>query len=867
MNIRFKVTALVLGLSLASFTGFGILVFNGLRFQSLSHDLTGEYNDALARESFSMFNDFLNAIQASSANSQNLAETFYMLKDTMSRQQLARMMETEYHRAFARETNLLGGGAFFEPHAFYPDIYDFHYFASKQLTAAGVPEEKDVKWVGYDVQTDEASEWAWDVDTYEEGWYLSALPKGWDRSKPRESRYHWSDLYIDTSVNALMVSVCIPIYNQAKTIVGVATVDVSLATLQKMVSSFQLPTSSAQIAGFSVINNATFAVSGSEKFDIVDYPDGSWLTHLKGLTPGQTYNNTITMDGKNYSLTAFVHNSGIGLAILIPDAEKYAAIDALQNANYVTVFAIVLVMIAIIILAVFAVSVWIVRPIRFLAERLKDISEGEGDLTRQLAINSNDEIGDLARYFNLTLGSISSLIRRIKYKVNALTNTGHELSVNMSKTSAAVDRISENFENMKGTINKQDQVAAESDNAVKNIQTGIDSLNMLIAGQTERINASSSAIEEMTANIHSVTRTLIENGKNVAELTEASENGKTGLQTVAEKIREIARDSEGLLEINAVMNNIASQTNLLSMNAAIEAAHAGETGKGFAVVADEIRKLAESSGKQSRTTAEMLKKIKKSIDGITGSSNDVLSRFEVIDAGVKTVSKHEENIRNSMEEQETGGKQIQDSMLRLKEANESVKKGAGEMLESSDHLIKQTGEFINTSNVVVNGMNEIVNGAMLQIQTAVKQVDEMSTENDRNFAELKQETEKFKVASGSDKKKILVIDDDQIYLEMTKSVLENDYEVITVNSGNDALKLFFQGLVPDLVLLDVVMPDMDGWHTYERIQRISNLHKVPIAFVTASNDPKDRSRAREEGAVDYILKPCNDLLTRVKKLA
>jgi methyl-accepting chemotaxis protein len=572
------------------------------------------------------------------------------------------------------------------------------------------------------------------------------------------------------------------------------------------------------------------------------------------------------MDGNDYSLTAFVHESGIGLAVLIPNAEKYAAIDALQNANYVTVIAIVLVMIAIIILAVFAVSVWIVRPIRFLVERLKDISEGGGDLTRQLTINSKDEIGDLARYFNKTLESISSLIKRIKDKVNALTNTGHELSSNMAKTSMAVDQISANFDGMKSTMGRQEQSSAEADSAVKNIQTSIDSLNTLISGQSESINTSSSSIEEMTANIHSVTKTLIENTKNVDELTEASENGKTGLQTVAQKIQEIAKDSEGLLEINAVMNNIASQTNLLSMNAAIEAAHAGEAGKGFAVVADEIRKLAETSGKQSKTTAGMLKKIKASIDSITVSSNEVLSRFEVIDTSVKTVSQHEKNILGAMEEQEIGGKQVLNSMGRLKEINVSVKTGSEKMLASGDHLIKQTNDLIKTSNDVVNGMNDIVNGAMQQIQTAVSHVDEMSAENSRNFEDLKQETEKFKVASGNEKKKILVVDDDEIHLEMTKGILGNNYEVTTVKSSKDALKLFFQGLVPNLVLLDLVMPEMDGWHTYNRIKEITNLHNVPIAFVTASDDPKDRAHAVKMGAVDYIKKPCNDLLERVEKL-
>jgi methyl-accepting chemotaxis protein len=252
---------------------------------------------------------------------------------------------------------------------------------------------------------------------------------------------------------------------------------------------------------------------------------------------------------------------------------------------------------------------------------------------------------------------------------------------------------------------------------------------------------------------------LIENSKNVSELSEAAENGKTGLETVAQKIQEIARDSEGLLEINSVMDNIASQTNLLSMNAAIEAAHAGEAGKGFAVVAYEIHKLAESSSGQSKTTATMLKKIKSSIDSITVSSNEVLSRFEVIDSGVKTVSQHEQNIRSAMEEQEVGGKQILESMQNLKEISVSVKKGAGEMEEAGEHLTKQTSDFIMNSNGVVSGMNEIVNGAMQEIKTAIGLVDEMSAENDRNFEELKAESTKFKVETGSEKKKVIVVDD------------------------------------------------------------------------------------------------------------
>jgi len=559
-----------------------------------------------------------------------------------------------------------------------------------------------------------------------------------------------------------------------------------------------------------------------------------------------------------------IGDSGVSWMIMIGTMDSYV----LKEVRQITKFAIILMVVAILASAaiIYFVLSRTTKPIINVAEVLKIVAEG--DLTQEIKITSKDEIGELAKDFDFMVDKMRNLMGAIKYKINALTNTGHELSTNMDKTSESVDQISANFEEMKSKMSKQEESAEQADKAVRTIKNNIDNLNKLIENQSESINTSSSAVEEMTANIHSVTNTLIENSKNVAELTEASENGKTGLQGVAEKIHEIAKDSEGLLEINAVMDNIASQTNLLSMNAAIEAAHAGEAGKGFAVVADEIRKLAESSSGQSKTTASMLKKIKASIDSITVSSNEVLSRFAVIDTKVKTVSIHEENIRNAMEEQEVGGKQILDSMSRLKEISVSVKKGAGEMLDSGNQLTQQTNEFIKISNESVNGMNDIVNGAMREIKSAVTLVDEMSAENSRNFEELKEESKKFKIDKGDEKKKVIVIDDDEPIRTMTKGMLGDNYDVTTVNSGKDALQLFFKGYAPDLVLLDLNMPEMDGWETYNRIKAISNIHKVPIAIFSSSDDPKDTAQAQKMGAADFIKKPPKktELLERVGKL-
>jgi methyl-accepting chemotaxis protein len=518
-------------------------------------------------------------------------------------------------------------------------------------------------------------------------------------------------------------------------------------------------------------------------------------------------------------------------------------------------------------LAALVLSLSITRPIIKVVNTLKDISEGEGDLTRSIIVSSKDEIGGLALYFNRTMEKIKNLVGVIKYKINGLNHTSFELSVNMHNTSAAVQQISANLDNMKNLMLKQEDGAEEASKAVDNIKHNIDSLKKMIEQQTDSVNMSSSAIEEMTANIHSVTQTLVENSKNVSRLTEASENGRTGLQTVVQEIREIAHDSEGLLEINSVMNNIASQTNLLSMNAAIEAAHAGEAGRGFAVVADEIRKLAESSGQQSKTTASMLKKIKSSIDNMTKSSDEVLARFGAIDTGVKTVSEHEQNILFSMEEQEIGGKQILESIGRLRDITNSVKEGSNDMSESGETLVKETDEFIEISKETVEGMNEILAG-IDQINISVNYVNEMSLENNRNFDALKQETGKFNDTIGNEKRKLLIVDDDNIHLEMVNEILKNEYDISTAKSGKDALGLFYQGLVPHLILLDIVMPGMDGWNAYKRIKAIGSLHDTPIAFFTSSDDMEDKQKAQEMGAVDYIKKPfdSNDLLARIGRI-
>jgi len=410
---------------------------------------------------------------------------------------------------------------------------------------------------------------------------------------------------------------------------------------------------------------------------------------------------------------------------------------------------VITVIFALVILAAAAVIIFFVaqsisKPIINVTNTLKDISEGEGDLTRRITNNSKDEVGDLSRYFNLTLEKIKNLVITIKQEALTLSDIGQDLSSNMNETAAAINEITATIQSIKARVLNQSAGVSETHATMEQLTANINRLDGHVENQTTNVSKASAAIEEMVANIKSVTASLVNNAANVTALKDSSEIGRTGLQEVATDIQDIARESEGLLEINSVMQNIASQTNLLSMNAAIEAAHAGEAGKGFAVVADEIRKLAESSAEQSKTIGEVLKKIKTSIDKISGSTENVLNKFEAIDSSVRVVSEQEETIRCAMEEQGEGSKQILDGIVEVTDITRQVKSGSHEMLAGANEVIKESTNLEKVTQEISLGMNEIATGAE-QINVAVNHVNDISDKTREGIGTLMKEVSRFKV--------------------------------------------------------------------------------------------------------------------------
>lgn len=464
------------------------------------------------------------------------------------------------------------------------------------------------------------------------------------------------------------------------------------------------------------------------------------VNNMVARKTGSGWIKSLSTNKKQFVTYVPVHNTPWSLGFNIADSQIYSAGHAIRNIMLISFGVIAIVLPAITALVLFN----LLNPLKKVEKAINEIASGNANLTKRITVSSNNEIGTIVLGFNKFTEKLQSIVSELKKSQVTLSKAGEILSETTDNSANAIESIKNSIVETTSGINEQTNGITETSAAVNEIAANINALEKMITTQSSGVTEASSAVEEMIGNIDSVNNTVEKMVGSFNILADSAKDGYQKQSDVNKMILKIEEDSKLLLEANAIIANIAAQTNMLAMNAAIEAAHAGEAGKGFSVVSDEIRKLSENSSLQSRSIGERLSRIRNSIENVVSASKQTSAAFNTVTNGIKDTDELVQLILNAMKEQKQGSKQIIETLHTMNNSTFEVTTASKEMSEGNSLILERVGNLKSSATKMQDFINSMEEKAELIDKSSSELID-ISTKVSDTISQIGSQIDQFEV--------------------------------------------------------------------------------------------------------------------------